>query len=67
MSNSSSSATGFQKFVQHDAAPGVILFLAAILALILDNSSLAWLYDGLLVSPMKLQVGALIIAKLLLL
>ena len=67
MSNSSSSATGFQKFVQHDAAPGVILFLAAILALILDNSSLAWLYDGLLVSPMKLQVGALIIAKPLLL
>lgn len=67
MSNSSSSATGFQKFVQHDAAPGVILFLAAILALILDNSSLAWLYDGLLETPMKLQVGALIIAKPLLL
>ena len=67
MSNSSSLATGSQKLVQHDAAPGVILFLAAILALILDNSSLAWLYDGLLESPMKLQVGALIIAKPLLL
>lgn len=67
MSKGSSSATGSQKFVEHDAAPGVILFLAAILALILDNSSLAWFYDGLLKSPMKLQVGARIIAKPLLL
>lgn len=67
MSQNSSSATGFHKFVQHDAAPGVILFMAAILALILDNSSLAWLYDGLLETPMKVQVGALIIAKPLLL
>lgn len=43
------------------------MFLAVILALVLDNSSLAWLYDGLLETPMKLQIGALIIAKPLLL
>ncbi len=67
MSQNSSSTTSFQKFIQHDAAPGVVLFLAAILALVLDNTSLAWLYDGLLETPMKIQIGALIIAKPLLL
>lgn len=67
MSQSSLPATGFQKFIQHEAAPGVILFIAAIFALVLDNTPMAWLYDGLLETPMKVQIGALIIAKPLLL
>ncbi|WP_193179798.1 Na+/H+ antiporter NhaA [Nisaea sediminum] len=53
--------------LRHEAAPGVLLFLAAILALILDNSSLAWLYDGLLETPVTFAVGQLVIDKPLLL
>ena len=67
MSQSSLPTTGFQKFIQHEAAPGVILFMAAIFALVLDNTPMAWLYDGLLDTPMKVQIGALVIAKPLLL
>jgi NhaA family Na+:H+ antiporter len=40
---------------------------AAILALILANSPLAWLYDGLLDTPVAVQIGTLEIAKPLLL
>lgn len=54
-------------FLSHEAAPGVLLLLAAIFAMILDNSPLAWLYDGLLSTPMKVGIGALLIDKPLLL
>ena len=54
-------------FFGHDAAPGVILLAAALFALILNNSSLAWLYDGLLETPMTVRVGAIGIDKPLLL
>jgi len=64
---SSVAPTGFRAFLAHDAAPGVFLFLAAVLAMILDNSPLAWLYDGLLGTPMTIGIGALIIDKPLLL
>lgn len=53
--------------LHHQAAGGVILFAAAALALILDNSALAWLYDALLSTPVVVQVGALAIDKPLLL
>jgi NhaA family Na+:H+ antiporter len=52
---------------RHDAAGGVLLMTAAALALVLDNSFLAWLYDGLLATPVVVQVGALLIDKPLLL
>ena len=55
------------KFLGHDAAPGVLLFLAAIMALILDNSPLAWLYDGLFDTKVTVGIGALLIDKPLLL
>lgn len=55
------------RFLNHEAAPGVLLFLAAIMALILDNSPLAWLYDGLFEVPLTVGVGALLIDKPLLL
>ncbi|UUX50584.1 Na+/H+ antiporter NhaA [Nisaea acidiphila] len=53
--------------LRHEAAPGVLLFLSAIVALVLDNSSLAWLYDGLLETPVTFAVGELLIDKPLLL
>ena len=58
---------GAQAFFQHQAAGGVLLMAAAVLALALDNSPLAWLYDALLKTPVVLQIGALELNKPLLL
>ena len=58
---------GAQAFFQHQAAGGVLLMAAALLALTLDNSPLAWLYDGLLKTPVVIQIGALELNKPLLL
>ena len=53
--------------LRHEAAGGVVLLGAALLALALANSPLAWLYDGLLDTPVPLRVGAFGIDKPLLL
>jgi len=50
-----------------EAASGLLLIAAAILALIINNSPLSWLYTGLLDTPVVAQIGALKIAKPLLL
>ena len=67
MSQLTALAQRFRKLMQHEASAGVFLFMAAAAALILDNSSLAWLYDALLSTPVSIQIGALIIDKPLLL
>ena len=53
--------------LDHEAAGGVLLMLAAAMALALDNSPLAHLYDALLTVPVVVQVGALLLEKPLLL
>ena len=58
---------GAQAFFEHQAAGGIILMVAAALALVLDNSPLAYFYDQLLSTPVVVQVGALLIDKPLLL
>ena len=60
-------ARALEKFINHEASSGVFLLLAAALALALDNSPLAWLYDGLLTTPVSVQIGALALDKPLLL
>ena len=55
------------RFLRLESASGLLLIGAAILALLLDNSPLAWLYDRLLEVPMSVQVGALKLDKPLLL
>jgi NhaA family Na+:H+ antiporter len=50
-----------------EAASGLLLIAAAALALIINNSPLSWLYNGLLDTPVVAQIGALKIAKPLLL
>jgi NhaA family Na+:H+ antiporter len=50
-----------------EAASGLLLIAAAVLALVINNSPLSWLYNGLLDTPVVAQVGALKIAKPLLL
>lgn len=55
------------RFFQLEAASGLLLIAAAVLALAINNSPLSWLYNGLLDTPVVAQVGALKIAKPLLL
>jgi NhaA family Na+:H+ antiporter len=60
-------ARAFERFINLEAASGIVLFCAAIAALLLDNSPLAWLYDSLLTTPMVIQIGALVLDKPILL
>ncbi|MCR8924327.1 Na+/H+ antiporter NhaA [Dasania sp. GY-MA-18] len=56
-----------QRFFQFEAAGGIILMIAAALALICANTPLSVYYDLLLDTPVEVRVGALEIAKPLLL
>ncbi|MGI9415625.1 MAG: Na+/H+ antiporter NhaA [Hyphomicrobiales bacterium] len=67
MKQSDALKRGAQAFFQHQAAGGIVLMAAAALALALDNSPLAWIYDDLLQIPVVVQVGALELNKPLLL
>jgi len=55
------------RFLKLEAASGLLLIAAAALALSINNSPLDFLYNGLLETPVVAQVGALKIAKPLLL
>ena len=39
--------------MKHDAASGIVLLAAALLALMLQNSPAGWLYDNLLHTPAR--------------
>jgi Na+:H+ antiporter, NhaA family len=56
-----------REFLRLESAGGFLLFGAAVLALILANTPLEWLYDGLLDTAVAVQIGALKISKPLLL
>lgn len=56
-----------RKFVRMEAAGGMILFVAAILALALDNSPLRFLYEELLKTPFVVKFGEIGIEKPLIL
>lgn len=56
-----------QKFLQNESAGGILLMLAAALAMLLANSPASWLYDVLLAMPIEVRVGNFNIAKPLLL
>ncbi|WP_122814072.1 Na+/H+ antiporter NhaA [Pseudomonas viridiflava] len=55
------------RFFQLEAAGGLLLIAAAALALIINNSPLSWLYNAFLETPVEARIGALQIAKPLLL
>ena len=59
--------TAIREFLRLEAAGGIVLVGAAAVAILLANSPLSWLYDGLLATPVVVQVGALSLAKPLLL
>jgi NhaA family Na+:H+ antiporter len=56
-----------QEFLQLESASGLILIAMLVLAMLLANSPLSGWYDALLDTPMSVSVGALEIAKPLLL
>jgi len=59
--------TGIRDFLRLEAAAGIVLGVATLLALVVSNSGLAGLYGTFLDLPVELRVGALHIAKPLLL
>ncbi len=59
--------TAIREFLRLEAAGGIVLVCAATAAMLLANSPLSALYDGLLATPVAVQIGALAIAKPLLL
>ncbi|AWK86501.1 Na+/H+ antiporter NhaA [Azospirillum thermophilum] len=59
--------TAIRKFLELEAAGGILLVLAALVAMVLANSPGSPLYSGFLATPVAVQVGALAIAKPLLL
>ncbi len=57
----------FKRFLKLEAASGIILLFAAVLALICANSFLAQYYDSLITLPVEVRVGTFAIDKPLLL
>lgn len=57
---------GALAFFHHEAAGGLVLVVAALIALLASNSPLAWLYDGFLHTPVGVRVGPLALDKSLL-
>jgi Na+:H+ antiporter, NhaA family len=58
---------GVDAFLRHEAAGGIVLLAAAVVALLFSNSPLAWAYDAILNTPGSIRIGALAIDKPLLL
>jgi len=56
-----------KKFIDSEATGGLILMATAAVALIFENSALAYIYDQLLTLPVAVNIGALSIDKPLLL
>jgi Na+:H+ antiporter, NhaA family len=54
-------------FIKQDSSSGILLIFAAVLAMVLVNSPLSWIYDSLLSTPVEIRVGALHLDKPLLL
>ena len=54
-------------FLEHEAAAGVLVMVAAALALLVDNSVLSRSYEALLAAPVRVKVGPLDLDKTVLL
>lgn len=60
-------ASAISDFIRLESAGGILLLLAAVIALIVANSPLAGFYNGFLNTTVAIQIGALAINKPLLL
>jgi Na+:H+ antiporter, NhaA family len=54
-------------FLRLESAGGILLVAAAVVAMVLANSPLAFLYEGFLATPVEIRIGQFQIAKRLLL
>ena len=52
-----------EKFFKLEAASGILLIIAAVLAMILKNSQFADVYEAFLDTPVEIRIGELYIAK----
>lgn len=52
-----------KRFLELEAAGGIILAIAAVLAMIVANSPLQWLYHDFIHAPVAVQIGSFEIAK----
>ena len=59
--------TSIERFLSHESSAGFILMFSAVLAMIVANSPLSGIYGLFLDTPVEIRVGALQIAKPLLL
>jgi NhaA family Na+:H+ antiporter len=59
--------TAIREFLQKESASGLLIIMAAVLAMLAENSPLKFLYDALLETPLGIRIGALAIEKPLLL
>ncbi len=66
-SDQTSISDWLQDFIKLDSASGIILILAAFIAMLMVNSPSQGVYDALLETPVEIRVGALHLAKPLLL
>ena len=57
----------FRDFLKLEASSGILLVIAAVVAMVVANSPLAPIYDALIDLPVEVRIGALEIAKPLLL
>lgn len=48
-----------QSFMKRDSSSGIVLVIVAVLAMLMENSPLQWLYDALLNTPVEVRIGAL--------
>ena len=53
---------GIREFLKHESAGGILLILAAIVALILANSPLSGYYELFLDIPIQIRIGEFEIA-----
>jgi NhaA family Na+:H+ antiporter len=61
-----STSAALREFLKLESASGILLVIAGVLAMIAANTPLSELYQALLQTPIKLQVGALKLDKTLL-
>jgi NhaA family Na+:H+ antiporter len=62
----SSPVGALREFLKLEAASGILLVIAGVLGMIAANTPLSELYQALLQTPIKLQIGALVLDKTLL-
>lgn len=57
----------FEKFLKLESAGGILLFIAAIFAMVLENTALEGVYNAFLMTPVTMGIGPILLDKPLIL